>query len=298
MANWYQMYEHGAGRVRMELLWLVYRMFGLCVLKFFVGFISTFIAIGARGARKASKQYKSVLNTYERKNKYAVSHFSSFAHIRAFAYSIVDKMSAICDGKTPIKFDINDDTDWQELQKFLSAGQGVFFICSHLGNIEALCAIPNAADKKMHAFMNVEQNAVFRSFIDRHAKYKNTVIHPTEDIDVAMAGYIYDALGRGELVMMAGDRQSPNTPGKIIESKCLGHACALPAGVFRFARACNCPVFAIANMNVWGGKYRVFVQQIDTKNLDKMASEYMGFVEKLILQYPTQWFNFFDFFIA
>lgn len=155
-----------------------------------------------------------------------------------------------------------------------------------------------ATVKTMHAFMNVEQNAVFRSFIDRHAKYKNTVIHPTEDIDVAMAGYIYDALGRGELVMMAGDRQSPNTPGKIIESKCLGHACALPAGVFRFARACNCPVFAIANMNVWGGKYRVFVQQIDTKNLDKMASEYMGFVEKLILQYPTQWFNFFDFFIA
>lgn len=296
MANWYQMHERGAGRVRMEFLWWIYRLCGLRVLKWFVGLISTFIAIGARGGRIASKKYKSVLNAYETKNKCRVSRFSSFAHIRAFAYSAVDKMSAICDKKTPIRFEINDDADWQELQKNLSANQGVFFICSHLGNIEALCAIPNAADKKMHAFMNVEQNAVFRSFIERHAKYKNTVIHPTEDIDVAMAGEIYDALARGELVMMAGDRQSPNAPGKTIKSKCLGHGCALPAGVFRFARACNCPVFAIANMNVGGAKYRVFVRQIDTKNLDKMASEYMGFIEKLILQYPTQWFNFFDFF--
>ena len=297
VANWYQVHEHGAGRGRMELLWLLYRMFGLRVLKCLVWVISAFITMGAHAARRTSKRYKSVLNTYEIKHKCTVSRFSSLAHIRAFACSMVDKMSAICDRKTPIRFEINNDADWQELQKILSTAQGAFFICSHLGNIEALCAIPNASDKTMHAFMNVGQNAVFRSFIDKHAKYNNTIIHPTEDIDVAMAGEMYDALRRGELVMMAGDRQSPNAPGKIIKSKCLDADCELPAGVFRFARACDCPVFAIANMYIGGNKYRVFVKQIDTKSLDKMASEYMWFIEKLMLRYPTQWFNFFDFFV-
>jgi predicted LPLAT superfamily acyltransferase len=205
-------------------------------------------------------------------------------------------MSAICDKKTKIKFDINEDSEWRNLQDVLSNGVGAFFICSHLGNIEALCAIPNAADKCMHAFMNMGQNPVFRGFIERHAHYTNTVIHPTEGIDIAMAGEMYDAIKRGNLIMMAGDRISPDNPDKIIKSKCLGVGCALPLGVFRFARACDCPVFAIANMNTGGEKYRVFVQKLDTDNIKVMANEYTKFLENLILQYPKQWFNFFDFF--
>lgn len=296
MANWYQVHERGAGRLRMELLWWVYKVCGVRVLKFLVGIIAAFITMGARGGRMASRRYKTILNAYEVKNNRIPTRFSSFAHIRAFACSMVDKMSAICDRKTPIKIEINCDTDWQKLQKLLSAGRGAFFICSHLGNIEALCAIPNASDKTMHAFMNTEQNAMFRHFIDQHARYQNTIIHPTADIGVAMAGEMYDALRRGELVMMAGDRQSPNTPNKVIKAKCLGTDCKLPAGVFRFARACDCPVFAIANMNMGGEKYRVCVKQINTQDVNIMASEYVEFLERLILKYPTQWFNFFDFF--
>lgn len=296
MAGWYQMHERGAGYWRMEFLWWVYRVFGIRVLKFFVCIISVFIAIFASEGRKASKQYKHLLNAYEMEHKRKVSHFSAISHICAFACAVVDKMSAICDKKPKIKFDINNDVYWKSLQQILSQGQGVFFMCSHFGNIEALCAIPDAADKKMHAFMNVGQNPIFRRFINQHANYINTVIHPTESIDVAMAGDIYDALEKGELVMMAGDRKSPNTPDKIIKSKLLNTDCSLPAGVFRFARACDHKVFAIANVNVGFEKYRVFVKQIDTKNLQKMATEYTAFLQNLILQYPKQWFNFFDFF--
>ena len=297
MANWYQIHERGAGHMRMEILWWVYRICGLRVLKRLVGIISFFIAIGARAGRVASRKYKQVLNNYERNHNLEISRFSSVSHIRAFACSVVDKMSAICDGKTPIRFAINEDAEWKSLQKMLLAGQGAFFMCSHLGNIEALCAIPNAADKKMHAFMNVGQNSVFRDFIERHAKYKNTVIHPTESIDVAMAGEMYDAIKSGELVMMAADRISPNAPAKVIKSTLLDAGCQLPLGVFRFARACDCPIFAVANVNVGGEKYKLFVKQIHGTTLDKMAMEYLGFLQELILKYPKQWFNFFDFFL-
>jgi len=284
--------------MRMEILWWVYRLCGLRVLKGLVGIISFFIAMGARGGRASSRKYKQILNGYERRHNRKISRFSSLSHIRAFACSMVDKMSAICDGKTPIQFKIKEDSDWKSLQKILSTGGGAFFMCSHLGNIEALCAIPNAADKKMHAFMNVGQNSVFRDFIEKHAKYKNTVIHPTESIDVAMAGEMYDALKVGELVMMAADRISPNAPGKVIKSTLLGAGCQLPLGVFRFARACDCPIFAVANMNVGGAKYKLFVKQISGTNPDKMATEYLEFLQDLVLQYPKQWFNFFDFFDA
>lgn len=296
VVNWYKVRERGAGRFRMEFLWWVYRTMGIRAVKFFVRIISWMIALGARPARVASAKYKKILNAYQKQKKLKQSHFSSFGHIGAFACSVVDKMSAICDKKTKIKFDINKDVDWHEFQNILSTRGGAFFICSHLGNIEALCAIPNAAGVRMHAFMNVGQNSIFRGFIERHANYTNTVIHPTEEVDVAMAGEMYDAVMRGELVMMAGDRLSPNSPDKIIKSKCLGAPCALPMGVFRFARVCDCPVFAIASMNTAGEKYRVFVKKLNTKDIKTMADEYAGFLENLILQYPKQWFNFFDFF--
>ncbi len=296
MDNWYQVRERGAGQLRMEFLWWVYRAFGIRALKFMVGIISTFIAMGARTARRTSKRYKDILNLYQIKNNMTPARFSSLAHIRAFACSVVDKMSAICDTKTKIKFAVDENADWQELQNILLVGQGAFFLCSHLGNIEALCAIPNAMDKRMHAFMNIGQNPAFRQFIERHAKYQNTVIHSTEEIDIAMAGNMYDALKSGELVMMAADRVSPNSPDKVIKSKFLGKKCVLPLGVFRFARVCDCPIFAIVNVNTDAENYRVMVKKIVARDTDKMATEYLDFLQEIVLRYPTQWFNVFDFF--
>ena len=107
---------------------------------------------------------------------------------------------------------------------------------------------------------------------------------------------MYDALRSGELVMMAADRISPTAPGKVIKSTLLDAGCQLPLGVFRFARACDCPIFAVANMNVDGAKYKLFVKRINGTAPDKMATEYLEFLQELILQYPKQWFNFFDFF--
>lgn len=295
MSNWYQMHERGAGKFRMEILWWVYRAFGIGFLRFVVKIVAGTIALFAPKVRATSNKYRAVLNEYETNHNLPITKISAFGHICTFATSVVDKMSAICDNKTPLKFTIENDTEWQKLQNTLDNG-GVFFICSHMGNIETLSAMPGGQDKKMNAFMNIESNKVFRDFMARHAKYTNTTIHPTENIGVAMAGEMYDALKRGELVMMAGDRISPNAPDKVINVKILDKNCALPMGVFRFARACDAPIFAIVNVKTERNTYRAFVKQLDTKSTDTMATGYAEFLERMILRYPKQWFNFFDFF--
>ncbi len=257
MTNWYQVRERGAGRFRIEFLWWVYKIFGTRVLKVMIYPIVACIVLFGYKVRTVSREYRRVLNSYASKNNLDVSRFSSVGHVWFFACSVVDKIAAICDKKNRLKFEVNKNTDWNALQKLISNKRGAFFLCSHLGNIEALCAIPNAEDVRMHAFMNVGQNAVFRNFIDKHSNYTNTIIHPTED---------------------------------------MGCDCALPVGVFRFARACDCPVFTIANINVGGEKYKVFVKQINTTSVETMASGYIEFLAQLITLYPKQWFNFFDFF--
>lgn len=295
MTDWYKQQEQGAGTGRLETLWIVYKIFGVRILKVVVWFVALFIWMFARDARRASKTYRKKLNRYQASHKMSISEFSSFGHIRQFAYSLVDKMVAFCDKGTKIKMSIDKNSDWAKFESLIKSGHGAFLICSHLGNIDALNAIPNRGNMVMHAFMRTGQNAVFRRFLDHHNINLRTIFHSTDDIDISVAGEIYDAIARGELAMMAGDRVSANNPGRNISVEFLGEESKLPIGVFKFARSMECPVFAIFLLNKSRENYTLYIKQIDTKTIDTMAGEYISMLQKLTLMYPRQWFNFFDF---
>ena len=296
MKNWYQIHEQSAGKWRLETLWFIYKIFGIKFLKFVLRFVCLFIVPFAKPARIASKKYVKILNAYQKKFGYKQTKISTFSHIYTFACAVLDKMVATCDKKQRIKFTIHKNDDWTQFQKYLKDNHGVFLICSHLGNIEVLSAFPDATHKKMHAFMQVSQNKTFHQFMMRHNVATNTTIYPVENIDISMAGEMYDNLQNGDLVMMAGDRTSPNSPQKFENVSFLGVDCRFPIGTFKFARSQSHPIFAICVMNTGHEKYSVYVKQIKSENIHEMINEYAKFLEKLVLIYPKQWFNFFDFF--
>lgn len=296
MTNWYNVREQSAGKSRLEALWFVYKIFGIKFLKFVLCFVCLFITPCAKNARSASKKYRKILNEYQRKHNIQKTKFSAFSHIYAFACSSVDKMAAACDKRRPIKFTVNKNADWEQFQNYIDTNTGVFLICSHLGNIEALSAFPDSQNKKMHAFMQVSQTKTFNQFMNRHKISKNTIIYPTENINIGIAGEMYDNLRNGDLIMMAGDRTSPNAPTKYETVSFLGVDCRFPVGTFKFARAVSHPIFAICVLNVAGEKYNVRVKQIKCDTIKEMIQEYAHFLEKQILEHPKQWFNFFDFF--
>lgn len=296
MTKWYQTQEQSAGKLRLEMLWIVYKIFGIKFLKIILWFICLFIVPFAKNARIASKKYINILNKYQRKHKLPETKISVFSHIYAFACGALDKMSASCDRHKKIKFNVHKNSDWTQFQKYIETNTGVFLICSHLGNIEALSAFPDSTNKKMHAFMQVSQTKTFHQFMVRHNISTNTTIYPTEDINISIAGDMYDNLRNGDLVMMAGDRTSPNSPTKYEPVSFLGVDCRFPIGTFKFARSESHPIFAICVMNQGGEQYTIYVKQIKSEKTKNMIQEYAKFLENLILIYPKQWFNFFDFF--
>ena len=296
MANWYNVREQSAGKLRLELLWFVYKIFGIKFLKAILWFVCLFITPFAKNARKSSKKYRKILNEYQHRHDIKKTKFSTLSHIYTFACAAMDKMAASCDKRKIIKFSVHENKDWEQFQKYISKNTGVFLICSHLGNIEALAAFPDSKNKKMHAFMQVSQNSTFHEFMLRHNIATNTTIYSTENIGIGIAGEMYDNLINGDLVMMAGDRTSPNARTKYETVSFLGKMCNFPIGTFKFAKSLSHPVFAIYVMNNGGEKYTVYVKAIKSTTTKDMIGEYAKFLEKLILKYPKQWFNFFDFF--
>ena len=296
MENWYQQHEQSAGLFRLNLLFLLYKMFGIDFIKLLVWVISGAIGIFAKSGRNFSRQYKQVLNEYQKAHNLAVSRFSTIKHIRTFAYSLVDKMAANCDTKNKLAFDVQNSEDWDELQNLVNNARGAFLICNHVGNIEALSAFPENKNVIMHAFQQIGQSGIFHKFISSHSVRKNTIIHAVEDMNIGTATEMFDFLNNGDLVMMAGDRISASTPGKTLSVKILDKDCKLPAGVFRFAKSMSHPVFAVALLNTGRNRYKLVVKKLDSSNIICMSNEFADFTEKNILDAPTQWFNFYNFF--
>lgn len=265
-------------------------------MKFWVRIIATVIGMGAKSARRFSREYRRILNEYQIALNTEPIIFSPARHIQCFADSLVDKMVAMCDKKNRIKFVVQEDADWREFQNLIKQKMGAFLICGHVGNIGALSAFPGGQDIKIHAFQQIGQTAVFYRFISAHSVRPNTIIHAVEDMNVGTAGEMFDFLNNGELVMMAGDRVSAATPGKTIHTQILGRDCELPMGVFRFARAMSHPVFAVALLNIGAEKYKLVIKKLDDKNVHNMANGFAEFLESAAIAAPTQWFNFYDFF--
>lgn len=296
MKKWYQVHEQSAGKFRLEALWWVYKIFGIRFLKIVLWIVCLFIVPFAKPARNATKKYVKILNAYQAKHHQKQSKISCLSHIYSFACAIMDKMSASCDKHRKIKFTIHQNSDWDKFQEYIKSNTGVFLICSHLGNIEALSAFPDATHKKMHAFMQISQNSVFHQFMMRHRVSTNTIFYPTENINIGIAGEMYDNLQRGDLVMMAGDRTSPNSPAKYETTLFLGKDCKFPIGTFKFARSQSHPMFTICVMNIGHEKYKIYIKQFKSESVKEMVKEYAIFLQELVLKYPKQWFNFFDFF--
>lgn len=294
--KWYVQREHGAGDFRLDLMFLAYRIFGVRFVKFWARLIAGIVGARAKSARLFSQKYREILNGYQVAHNITPSQFSPAKHIALFGDSLVDKMVAMCSTKNKIKFVPRDNADMREFQKYTATKQGVFLICNHVGNIAALAALPGGEKIKIHAFQQISQSGTFFRFIARHSVRKNTIIHPVEDMDIGTASEMFDALERGDLVMMAGDRISATNPDKTITVRVFGRDCKLPMGVFRFAKSMSHPVFAVSLINIGREKYSFIVKRLDETNTTNMANEFAEFLQESALAAPTQWFNFYDFF--
>ena len=117
--KWYQQQEHGAGTLRLNMLFWVYRIFGIRFMKFWVRLVASIIGASAKSAKRFSNEYRRILNEYQIAHNMKPTKFSPAQHIRLFADSLVDKMVAMCDKKNRIKFVVQEDADWREFQNLV-----------------------------------------------------------------------------------------------------------------------------------------------------------------------------------
>ena len=298
MLKWYEVKEQAAGHKRLMLLWYIYKLAGKNAVKFIVFFVTLFAFLGAPKIRKCSEKYLKVAA-----GKAAAK--DTFKHFLSYAYALVDKMEMFTDNFTFKNIYFADEAQREMLYKDLLDKKGIYFLCSHLGNINAMRtffrSVTVIEDIKVNLFLEAKQCKIFKSFIDKISSDNPIVTYPVEEIDLTTSIELKDKLDSGEIIFMAGDRIAPNNDNAVFQTDFLGRKVNFPIGAFKFGMLMGAPIYFIACTKEKHDKYAIHIQKFEfigkrQEKLEELEQQYVKFLEKLTSKYPYQFYHFYDFF--
>ena len=313
-AVWHEQGEQSAGRWRMCFMWCLYAWCGKGLLKLVTVPVMACIYPFAKPARAALREFYGVLGEGDPSAPRA-THLRMFRHMLGFAWSLADKTDACTLKKDLPAMTVRDDAGWRAFRDLSAAGKGAFLVSTHVGTVEVLPALPSALARSnafpvphVHAFQQMGHDAVFTKMFMKHFDASALTLHAVEDIGVETAVRMQEAIGRGELVLMAGDRVSAGS-GKTLAHGFLGRPCRWPKGVFAFAKLMESPVFFVTcvrtGWNAYEARFRLFDRSDDPIDaggrlqmtvLGRMLDRYVAFLEEETRAHPEQWYQFYRFF--
>ncbi|MCL1138046.1 glycosyltransferase family 2 protein [Shewanella pneumatophori] len=226
----------------------------------------------------------------------------SLKHFFAFGNAALDRIDAWCDR---IKLEQVDFPNREMLANELAAGNGAVLLVSHLGNLELCRAISIHQRKVKVNVMVLTENA---ENFNRVLKQLNpdsalNLIQVTE-LGPSTSMLLQQKIENGELVVIAGDRTSSQTAGRVIYQDFLGEQAPFPQGPFILAGLLDCPVYTMFCLRQ-NGRYHVHLEHFAdslkgtragrAERIDQAVNEFSTRLARHALSEPLQWFNFYDF---
>lgn len=274
--------------------------------------ISFFFYIFSRRGRLESKNYQKQMKKFTG-GKIPLK-ISPFKQILSFALCIMEKMEGWL-GNYHYDDLVTHDDDLKFLQNQLELGNGALLIGSHLGNIELLRSLSsfgeNGISRKISvtAIMELKSTEQFnRTLKEVNPNVDFQVIDP-EKIGVNTIVELQEQIEHGGLVVITGDRTSARARSRIIREKFLGKDADFPYGVFVLALLLKAPTYYVFGLRTKTAslrpKYHIFVEKskVDFESprskrdekIHALCKEFVVKLEKYCVQFPYQWYNFYNF---
>jgi predicted LPLAT superfamily acyltransferase len=255
--------------------------------------IATYFFLFAPSARRASIAYlRRVLGREPTAG-------DRFRQMMTFATTIHDRVYLLND-----RFELFDITVEGEdlMRECVRTGTGAFLLGAHLGSFEVTRAAGRLQPGLRVAMAAYEGNA-------RKINAMLAAINPRLAGETVGLGSVeamlrvQGLLDEGVFVGMLGDRTPGGEATKVVEF--LGEGARFPIGPMRLAALLGRKVILMVGVYLGGNGYRVVFEEIaDFSGVRRVEREsairesverYARRVESYCLQYPYNWFNFFDF---
>lgn len=300
------------------LLWSMKKM-PSWVVHSFVYPVSVFYCLFSKRARDDAKLYQTQLKKYlEEKSETGKTEFkiSPLKQIFSFSMCVIEKMEGWL-GKVKYENLIKHEDDISELISRLNEGKGALIIGSHLGNMELLRSISNLnnsgteKDVEVTCLMELQTTQQFNNFLTSINPNAKMNILDSRKIGPDTMDFLQEQLEKGGMVFLAADRTSATSKSRNLREKFLGKEAEFPYGVFLLACLLKVPTYYIFGLrektislisknHIYIEKSNVDFEVGRTKREEKiheMCREYIEKLEKYIMIYPYQWYNFYNFWL-
>lgn len=301
---------HTSFPLKLTLFLLKYTPFFL--VRIIVYFVSFFFTIFVSRVRKESRLYQKRLKEFTLGKCPKI--ISGYLQILSFSFCIIEKMEGWL-GKIKFRKIEYQNDDISLILDDLRQKKGVLLITSHLGNMELMRSLSEnnqqlvGRDVPVYVIMNTKISPAFTTTLNSiNNKVSVNIIDSTEIGPDSMVT-LMDAIEKGALVVIAGDRTSAQNRDKIIKQSFLGKEAPFPYGVFLIPFLLKAPVYYMFGLrekiSILYPKYKVYIEKskIDfncsrtkrEENITRCCKEFVEKLEKYCQMYPYQWYNFFNF---
>jgi lauroyl/myristoyl acyltransferase len=169
---------------------------------------------------------------------------------------------------------------------------GVVSVTAHVGNWEmAGRLLAGRTRRRTHVVVAPEAVAGLERWVRRDGDGVRFVARGPVSVGVELVA----ALRRGEVVALQGDR-AIGTQGDLL-IPFFGRPAPFPLGPFILARAAAVPVVAAFCLLGPDDRYAVRIAPpvtVERGEEADAARQWVGMLEEVVREHPTQWFNFFD----
>ncbi|HEV7815290.1 MAG TPA: acyltransferase [Janthinobacterium sp.] len=281
----------------MRLLFWICRVFGRWPFRLVLYPVLCWYLLAQPRARRASADYlRRAGRAMGRPAGGVLRHFA------AFGEGILDKM-LLWGGL--FKLDTVDFYGAEAIERGIAAGRGGLLICAHLGNLE-LCRVlaRRRRDVRLTVLVHTKHAQAFNRMLARLNPDSQLDLLQVTEMSPATAIALAEKIGRGEFVVIAGDRIPVAPNPRVAVAQFFGARAAFPVGPYVLASVLQCPVWLIfsqrrgARCEVHFELFRESVRlprQGRDAALAGLAGAYAARLEHFCRRAPLEWFNFYDF---
>ena len=214
-----------------------------------------------------------------------------------FGQTLIDKIVVMGGIKNPFTF---EPDGIENLKKITTLNKGGILISGHAGNWEIASHMLKELNARINVVMFDGEQKQIKNYLDRVSgdrKFKIIVIRE----DLSHVYEIGEALQNNELVCLHADRfvQDVKTVTKIF----LGAPAKFPSGPFAIAATFNAPVSFVYAFKEGATHYHLYgsasIQRDETvekrEYSENLLNAFVSSFEKMIVRYPEQWFNYYNF---
>ena len=218
----------------------------------------------------------------------------SWSNLCKFSQAVIDKFAMYAGKRFKVEVE-----GYGHFKALADKPEGFVQLSSHLGNYEIAGYTLAATQKRLNAVVfGGEKDSVMASRTQMFEATNVRMIPVREDMGHLF--HIDKALSDGEIVSIPGDRVFGSA--KVLKTSFLGREASFPAGPFSVAAMRGLGVISVSVMKTAPKAYKIYVTPMpyDTdaprkEQLRQLVGAYGAEVERLVREYPAQWYNYFDF---